>query len=91
MAVPMAWPTYSRTTENPLLSATCWTARPTSWRRLPSRSWSIPAHRLRSVTSMRRAASAETWPMAIVNAASPWYPSMIAPQSTDRMSPSSRT
>ena len=28
MAVPMAWPTYSRTTEKPAASATSWTARP---------------------------------------------------------------
>ena len=54
MAVPMAWPTYSRTTENPAASATSWTARPTSWRRLPERSCSIPAHRLCSVTSISR-------------------------------------
>ena len=35
MAVPMAWPTYSRTTLNPAASATVWTARPTSLRALP--------------------------------------------------------
>ena len=72
MAVPMACPTYSRTTENPAPSATSWTARPTSWRRFPLRNCSIPAHRLRSVVSMSRAASADTSPMAMVKAASPW-------------------
>ncbi len=30
-------------------------------------------------------------PMPMVKAASPWYPSMIAPQSMETMSPSSRT
>ena len=65
MAVPMAWPTYSRTTENPAASATSWTARPTSWSRLPV-SWSIPAYRLASVTSIRRVASADTSPTGAV-------------------------
>ena len=66
MAVPMAWPTYSRTTVNPAPSATSWTARPTSWSRFPALSCSIPAHRLRSVTSIRRIASAETCPTGAV-------------------------
>ena len=66
MAVPMAWPTYSRTTENPAASATAWTARPTSWSRLPTVSWSMPANRLASVTSIRRVASAETSPTGAV-------------------------
>ncbi len=47
----MAWPTYSRTTENPASSATACTAVPMSCSRLPSRIWSMPAHRLCSVTS----------------------------------------
>ena len=88
MAVPMAWPTYSLTTEKPAASATSWTARPTSWRRFPAVSCSIPAHRLRSVTSIRRVACGETSPIPMVKAASPWYPSMMAPQSIERMSPS---
>ena len=47
----------SRTTEKPAASATCWTARPTSWRRLPTVSCSMPAYRLASVTSIRRPAA----------------------------------
>ena len=66
MAVPMAWPTYSRTTEKPAASATSWTARPTSWRRFPGRSCSMPANRLASVTSISRVASADTSPTAAV-------------------------
>jgi hypothetical protein len=85
----MAWPTYSRTTLKPLASATSWTARPTSCRAFPFLSCSIPAHRLRSVTSISFWASAEIFPMPMVKAASPWYPSTMAPQSMERMSPSS--
>ena len=88
MAVPMAWPTYSRTTENPAASATVCTAWPMSVSRWPSSIWSMAAQRARSVTSISRCASFETSPMAMVKAASPWYPSTIAPQSIDRMSPS---
>ena len=80
--------TYSRTTEKPAASATFWTALPTSWSRLPFTSWSMPANIERSVTSMRRRASSETSPTGAVYAASPWYPSTIAPQSTEMMSPS---
>ncbi len=43
------------------------------------------------VTSMRRAASAETSPTAAVKAASPCQPSTMAPQSMEMMSPSSST
>ena len=72
MAVPMAWPTYSRTTLKPAASATSWTARPTSWSRLPLTICSMPAHRLRSVTSSSCWASSEIVPMPMVKAASPW-------------------
>ena len=37
---------------------------------------------------MRASSSAVTSPMPMVKAASAWYPSTIAPQSMDRMSPS---
>ena len=72
MAVPMAWPTYSRTTEKPAPSATVWTAAPMSCSRLPSSIRRIPAHKLSSVTRMSLSASAPTSPMAMVKAASPW-------------------
>ncbi len=74
MAVPMAWPTYSRTTLKPAASATSWTARPISFRELPLVICSIPAQRLRSVTSSSFWASLEMVPMPMVKAASPWYP-----------------
>ena len=54
-----AWPSRWRgprtrgPRENPAASATSWTARPISCRRLPLVICSIPAHRLRSVTSMQ--------------------------------------
>ena len=87
----MAWPTYPRTTEKPAPSATVCTAKPTSWRRLPSTSWPIPAYRLSSVTRRSFSTFGGTSPTATVTAASPWYPSMIAPQSSEMMSPSLMT
>jgi len=46
MAVPMPWPTYSRTTENPAPSATVCTAVPMSCSRLPSTMAAMPASEL---------------------------------------------
>ena len=39
---PMPWPTRSRTTVKPAVSATCWTALPTSPSRLPATACAIP-------------------------------------------------
>ena len=72
MAVPMPWPTYSRTTENPAASATSWTAWLMSERRLPSRMAASPFQRLCSVTASRRRASLGISPTGCVQAESPW-------------------
>ena len=87
----MPWPTYSRTTEKPADSAMPSTAAPTSPRRLPSTTCSIAASSDLRVTSMSRFDSSSTSPTGTVTAASACHPSTIAPQSTDRMSPSSST
>ena len=57
MAVPMAWPTYSRTTENPAASATVCTAWPMSDSRLPSTICVDAGPQGSSVTSSSRGAS----------------------------------
>ena len=90
IAIPMPWPVYSRTTENPASSATRCTAAPMSDSRPPGTMVRMPAAREASVTSMSRVASGSIAPTPAVKAASPCQPSMIAPQSIETMSPSSR-
>ena len=72
MAVPMPWPTYSRTTLNPARSTVPCTAAPRSPSRLPGTSSAMPASSAARVTSMSRWASSSMSPTPAVKAASPW-------------------
>ena len=89
MAIPMPWPVYSRTTENPAPSATPCTAAPMSDSRPPGTIAAMPAASDASVTWIRRSSSGPISPTPAVKAASPCHPSTIAPQSMETMSPSS--
>ena len=75
----------------PAASAMPSTAAPTSPRRLPSTTWSIAASSERRVTSMQPRRLVVDLADGTVTAASACQPSMIAPQSIERMSPSSST
>src|SRR5262245_43523151 len=91
MAVPMPWPTYSRTMPNPAAFASCSAAAPMSASRFPGRVAAMAASSAARVASIRRRDSSSTSPTGIVMAASACQPSMIAPQSIETMSPSPRT
>ena len=89
IARPMPCPPYSRTSVNPAPSATCWMAAPMSERRPPGRIASIAASSASSVTRTSLSASGDggSSPTITVTAESPWKPSQMAPQSSDRTSP----
>ena len=67
------------------------TAAPMSPSRLPSTTCVDGGLERARVTSMRRCDSSSISPIGTVTAASACQPSMIAPQSIERMSPSSST
>ena len=75
----------------PAASARPSTAAPTSPSRFPATTWSMAAWSDSRVTSIRRFDSSSMPPIGTVTAASACQPSMIAPQSIERMSPSSST
>ena len=89
IARPIPWPPYSRTRANPAPSATCWIAAPMSERRPPGRIASIAASSASSVTRTSLSASGVdgSSPTITVTAESPWKPSQMAPQSSERTSP----
>ena len=90
MAVPIPWPTYSRTTENPAAVTTPSHAAPMSESRCPTRTASIAASREALVTSIsRREFVVDVADRHRQGAASACQPSMMAPQSMETMSPSS--
>ena len=86
--MPIPWPTNSRTTEYPWLSAWVCTACPMSPTRLPGWQTSMPARSDSRVTFMSRFASSLVGPTATVRAASPKKPSTMHPRSRPTMSPS---
>ena len=84
---PIPWPTRARITENPSASTRRWTAAETSPNRLPGRHCSTASKRASRVVARSRPATAVTFPIGTVMAASATQPSRITPTSSDRMSP----